>query len=125
LPFPLIVRATLDGQPLVNAPVRASMLQGSARLAATIEADALAVLDIRTDVNGLASVRILLGSAQHETNLIEFRAAAATATSTQGSLATPAPKVAAGDYHSLELDTDGTVWVWGDNSYGQLGDGSY
>ena len=32
--------------------------------------------------------------------------------------------VAAGAYHSLGLKSDGTVWAWGQNNYGQLGDGS-
>jgi uncharacterized repeat protein (TIGR01451 family) len=32
--------------------------------------------------------------------------------------------VAAGDYHSLALKSDGTVWAWGSNHYGQLGDGT-
>jgi alpha-tubulin suppressor-like RCC1 family protein len=45
---------------------------------------------------------------------------------------TPAPvrtgerrftKVAAAAYHSLGLATDGTVWSWGWNGYGQLGNG--
>jgi alpha-tubulin suppressor-like RCC1 family protein len=31
--------------------------------------------------------------------------------------------VAGGDRHSLALKSDGTVWAWGDNSVGQLGDG--
>ena len=43
---------------------------------------------------------------------------------------TPAPvqglsevvEVAAGDYHSLALKEDGTVWAWGANQYSQLGD---
>ncbi|MDR3578342.1 MAG: dockerin type I domain-containing protein [Oryzomonas sp.] len=30
--------------------------------------------------------------------------------------------VAAGDEHSLALKSDGTVWAWGYNTYGQLGD---
>jgi alpha-tubulin suppressor-like RCC1 family protein len=32
--------------------------------------------------------------------------------------------VAAGGSHSLALKTDGTVWAWGSNAYGQLGDGT-
>lgn len=33
--------------------------------------------------------------------------------------------IAAGGYHSLAVRTDGTVWAWGNNSYGQLGDGTF
>jgi len=32
--------------------------------------------------------------------------------------------VAAGRFHSLALDSDGTVWSWGHNERGQLGDGT-
>ena len=32
--------------------------------------------------------------------------------------------IAAGGYHSLALKSDGTVWAWGCNDCGQLGDGS-
>lgn len=32
--------------------------------------------------------------------------------------------VAAGGLHSLALRGDGTSWAWGDNTYGQLGDGT-
>ncbi|RKG48667.1 kelch-like protein [Corallococcus sp. AB011P] len=31
---------------------------------------------------------------------------------------------AAGDHHTLALKQDGTVWAWGSNGYGQLGDGT-
>jgi Regulator of chromosome condensation (RCC1) repeat len=36
----------------------------------------------------------------------------------------PIPTVAGGVSHSLALRSDGTVWAWGDNSKGQLGDGT-
>jgi alpha-tubulin suppressor-like RCC1 family protein len=32
--------------------------------------------------------------------------------------------VAAGSSHTCALATNGTLWCWGDNSYGQLGTGS-
>ena len=32
--------------------------------------------------------------------------------------------ISAGTEHSLALKNDGTLWVWGGNAYGQLGDGT-
>lgn len=32
-----------------------------------------------------------------------------------------AQKIAAGDMHSVAIKSDGTVWAWGDNTFGQLG----
>jgi len=32
--------------------------------------------------------------------------------------------VAGGSAHSLALKSDGTVWAWGWNGYGQLGNGT-
>ena len=33
--------------------------------------------------------------------------------------------VATGWHHSMALSEDGRVWMWGDNTYGQLGMGNY
>jgi alpha-tubulin suppressor-like RCC1 family protein len=30
--------------------------------------------------------------------------------------------IAAGQYHNLALKSDGTIWAWGENNYGELGD---
>jgi hypothetical protein len=43
---------------------------------------------------------------------------------TQPFTATIDSAVAGGGEHSLALKNDGTVWAWGHNVYGQLGDGS-
>jgi alpha-tubulin suppressor-like RCC1 family protein len=32
--------------------------------------------------------------------------------------------VAAGDFHNVAIKSDGTLWAWGDDSFGQLGDGN-
>ena len=40
------------------------------------------------------------------------------------SLISDVTAVAGGEAHSLALKDDGTVWAWGDNGYGQLGDGT-
>ncbi|WP_306222236.1 hypothetical protein [Bifidobacterium asteroides] len=35
-----------------------------------------------------------------------------------------ATQVSAGDTHSLAVGSDGNAWAWGNNKYGELGDGS-
>jgi len=44
------------------------------------------------------------------------------ATPTQIGTATNWLSVSDGWYHTIALKTDGTLWAWGDNEYGQLGD---
>ncbi|WP_205704321.1 hypothetical protein [Hymenobacter sp. UV11] len=38
--------------------------------------------------------------------------------------ATYGQSVAAGSSHTVAVHTDGSLWAWGLNTYGQLGDGS-
>ncbi len=46
-------------------------------------------------------------------------------TPVQVSALTDVIAIAAGEYHSLALKSDGTVYAWGDGGSGQLGNGSY
>ena len=39
-------------------------------------------------------------------------------------IASVSPQITAGEYHSVGLKSDGNVWAWGNNDYGQLGDGT-
>lgn len=34
-------------------------------------------------------------------------------------------KISAGDMHTLAVRSDGTLWAWGSNAFGQLGDGTF
>ena len=34
------------------------------------------------------------------------------------------PQIAVGGNHTVVLETDGSVWTWGYNNYGQIGDGT-
>ena len=47
-----------------------------------------------------------------------------TAHPVQVGTATNWARVSAGGDHTVAVKTDGTLWAWGDNNYGQLGDGT-
>ncbi len=49
---------------------------------------------------------------------------AAAATNPPSTAAAGWASVAAGGLHTVAVRTDGTLWAWGRNCYGQLGDGT-
>lgn len=72
---------------------------------------------------GLGAAGLLLGGGLAAFRLWDEPAAPAAAAAPP-TPAQPPVKIAAGGYHNLALLPDGTVRAWGDNSEGELGDGT-
>jgi alpha-tubulin suppressor-like RCC1 family protein len=127
LPAPLVVEVTFDGQPMVNAPVVFAIASGDAALARLNDNLDLAgsTVEVRTDFNGLASAFVYLGQTPDEIKTIRVRGGnSGIVTFSAGAFPITRPFVAAGSYHSFELDGNGRLWEWGANWSGQLGDGT-
>ena len=58
-------------------------------------------------------------------NLGDTRTPPATFSATQVPGVDNVAAIAAGNWHSVTLKNDGTVWSWGANYFGQLGDGTF
>lgn len=64
------------------------------------------------------------GSGQLGDNSTTNRSSVVQVVMSGGSALTNVVDIAAGTAHSVARKSDGTVWTWGDNTYGQLGDGT-
>ena len=81
-------------------------------------------------VNGLADVTAITARNSHsialktDSTVWEWPWESSFSGPVQVSELTDVIGIAAGGQHSIALKSDGTVWTWGDNSDGQLGDGT-
>ena len=125
LPAPLVVQVRLAGVAMVNAPIRFTVANGDASVARINRASlASPTFDTKTDANGMASAFLLLGAMPDRMATVQVRGGSAGCSFTARSFATVSPFVAAGGFDSFTGDNNGTLWIWGANWTGQLGDGT-
>jgi alpha-tubulin suppressor-like RCC1 family protein len=128
LPAPFVVRLVdAAGQPTANAPVTFSIVSGDGAL--TVQPLAAAVstsITRNTNEEGLAWLYYIQGSTTEVTSLITASGSngQVSFSSTTSIPPVTAKSIAVGSSHALALYSDGTIWCWGANSRGQLGDGT-
>jgi len=128
---PFVVRL-LDGngQPIVGATIVFSVSSGGGKLAVdrftSPPSDSITLI---SNNEGLAWAYYLQGANPGTVSQVSVASnapvAQASFAATSVSYApTTLRRVAVGAHHTLACYSDGTVWAWGDNTFGQLGDGT-
>lgn len=69
-------------------------------------------------------IGIIAGKLWFSTHLVYFIMLCAILAFHGTSWASVTPQIAGASVHSIALKSDGTVWAWGWNLYGRLGDGT-
>jgi len=135
LPLPLVVRLIdPSGEPIGSSAVTFSVASGDGAFVAQPFFPApSASITLNTNQEGLAWVYYIQGTTNGVTSSIAVTAneggigrtdMTVSFSSTTSISPRAAKSIAVGDSHTLALYSDGTVWAWGDNTYGQLGDGT-
>jgi probable HAF family extracellular repeat protein len=118
------------GQPLANTLVTFAIASGGGGLTADrFTGQITSSLVVTTDANGLARADYQLGPAPGVASHVAVTIANSPQTvvftaSTVAVAPVATQAVAAGRHHTLAVYADGTVWSWGRNERGQLGDGT-
>jgi alpha-tubulin suppressor-like RCC1 family protein len=119
-----------DGQPIVGVGITFSINSGAGKVATDrFTSPASTSVTLLSDNEGLGWAYYAQGStpgmSSDVTAAISNPAAQASFLATSVSYGPTTPRcVAVGESHTLACYSDGTVWAWGDNTYGQLGDGT-
>jgi alpha-tubulin suppressor-like RCC1 family protein/endonuclease I len=143
IPLPLVVTITSNstGTPLSNAPVAFTVTYGSGKLSSSQHGDKQTIQYVRTNSNGMASVYLTPKGNHLTVNQVEAKVVAGTQGASASVLFTATvirnagfvgdvsdvslddlTQVSGGGKFALGLKTDGTVWAWGANDVGQLGE---
>jgi alpha-tubulin suppressor-like RCC1 family protein len=128
---PLEVQVLADGSPVGNLPVTFMVRQGGGWLSASEDGPLASTLTVATGAEGRAAAHLRLSCASAIANRIvvtvvsgTHSAEAAFTVSTRNGGAR-LRGLAAGGFHSILLAENATVWGWGYNAQGELGDGTY
>ena len=122
-PMVVLVQAG-DGTPLANAPVTFFVTQGGGAVGAAPSGTPSGVLSVRTGADGTALAYYQHPAMANATSRIRATAGTAQVEFTTATLPAGTMAIAAGGTHTVALENDGTVWTWGNNSNGQLGNGT-
>lgn len=123
---PLVVKVTngISGPVLPNAPVIFTVTEGDGKVALTNQGGTPVEdsLGVRTNLSGLAHVYFRLPEMTEGDHRIGVQAGNAVPVEFAASIRQPG--IAVGLAHNLAWTSDGTLWAWGYNSDGELGDNS-
>lgn len=118
---PIVVKATdANGRLLENAPLRLIASPAGATFSIAPAGPFSPDLMVRTGVDGTVTVYVLSPAIPRSCSIT----ITATSGTNSSNLAIPqnSASIAAGEYHTLAVGSSGSVWAWGLNTSGQLGD---